>query len=105
MSFGDEKKKKLYAETASLIADMGFRDKLSIEEMNFLLNLLDEVVVKQEQPRLIQTLENWVNTNENSEIDEIIKATFIAADFTDAESMEQCLQLVTELLENRGEPD
>jgi len=105
MSFGDEKKKKLYAETASLIADMGFRDKLSIEEMNFLLNLLDMVVVKQEQPRLIQTLINWVNTNEGSEIDEIIKATFVTADFNNPESLEQCLQLVTELLESRGEPD
>lgn len=101
----DEKKKKLYAETASMIADMGFRDKISIEEMNFLLNILDEVVVKKEQPRLIQTLKNWVITNEDSEIDEIIKATLLAADFNNQESLEQCLQLVAELLENRGEPD
>ena len=99
----DEKKKKLYAESASMIADMGVRDKFSIDEMNFLLNLLDVVVVKKDQPQLIQTLRNWVNTNEGSEIDEIIKATFLAADFTDKESMEQCLQMVTELLESRGE--
>lgn len=103
MSFEDEKKKKLYTESFSLIADMGFRNKLSIEEMNFLLNLLDVVAVKQEQPRLIQTLKNWVNTNEGSEIDEIIKATLLAADFNNQESLEQCLQLVTELLESRGE--
>ena len=98
----DEKNKRVYAESVSLIADMGFKDKLSIEEMNFLLNLLDVVIVKKEQPRLIQTLKNWMNTNEGSEIDEIIKATFLAADFNDQESLEQCLQLVTELLENRG---
>ena len=96
-------KKKLYAESASMIADMGLRDKLSKEEMDFLLSLLDVVLVKQEQPQLIQTLRNWMKTNESSEIDEIIKATFLAVDFTDKESMEQCLQLVTELLENRGE--
>ena len=97
----DEKKKKLYAESASMIADMGVRGKLSVEEMSFLLSLLDVVVVKKDQPRLIQTLRNWVETNEGSEIDEIIKATLMAADFTDEESMEQCLQLVTELLESR----
>ncbi|HHV16245.1 MAG TPA: hypothetical protein GXX58_06690 [Gelria sp.] len=97
----DERRKKVYAESVSLIADMGFRDKLSIEEMNFLLNLLDLVVIKQEQPGLIQTLKNWVSTNEGSEIDEIIKATLLATDFNDEESIEQCLQLVTELLENR----
>ncbi len=99
----DEKNKRVYAESVSLIADMGFKDKLSIEEMNFLLNLLDVVIVKKEQPRLIQTLKNWMNTNEGSEIDEIIKATFLAADFNDQESLEQCLQLVTELLESRGD--
>lgn len=97
----EEKNKKLYAESASMIADMGVRDKLSVEEMKFLLSLLDVVVVKKDQPRLIQTLRNWVETNKGSEIDEIIKATFLAADFTDEESMEQCLQLVTELLESR----
>jgi hypothetical protein len=97
----EEKNKKLYAESASMIADMGVRDKLSVEEMKFLLSLLDVVVVKKDQPRLIQTLRNWVETNKDSEIDEIIKATFLAADFTDEESMEQCLQLVTELLESR----
>ncbi len=97
----EEKKKKLYAESASMIADMGVRGKLSVEEMSFLLSLLDVVVVKKDQPRLIQTLRNWVETNEGSEIDEIIKATLMAADFTDEESMEQCLQLVTELLESR----
>lgn len=98
----DEKKKKLYAESASMIADMGVRGKLSVEEMNFLLSLLDIVVVKKDQPQLIQILQNWVNINEGSEIDEIIKATLLAADFNDRESMEQCLQLVTELLESRG---
>lgn len=98
----DEKKKKLYAESASMIADMGVRGKLSVEEMNFLLSLLDIVVVKKDQPQLIQILQNWVNINESSEIDEIIKATLLAADFNDRESMEQCLQLVTELLESRG---
>lgn len=98
----DEKRKKIYAESASMIADMGVRGKLSVEEMNFLLNLLDVVVVKKDQPQLIQTLRNWVETNESSEIDEIIKATLLAVDFTDKESMEQCLQLVKELLENRG---
>lgn len=98
----DEKKKKLYAESASMIADMGVRGKLSVEEMNFLLSLLDIVVVKKDQPQLIQILQNWVNINEGSEIDEIIKATLVAADFNDRESMEQCLQLVTELLESRG---
>ena len=98
----EEKKKKLYAESASMIADMGVRGKLSVEEMNFLLSLLDIVVVKKDQPQLIQILQNWVNINEGSEIDEIIKATLMAADFTDEESMEQCLQLVTELLESRG---
>ena len=98
----DEKKKKLYAESASMIADMGVRGKLSVEEMNFLLSLLDIVVVKKDQPQLIQILQNWVNINEGSEIDEIIKGTLVAADFNDRESMEQCLQLVTELLESRG---
>ncbi len=99
----DEKKKKLYAESASMIADMGVRDKLTIEEMKFLLSLLDVVVVKKDQAQLIQTLRNWVNTKEGNEIDEIIKATFLATDFNDEESMQQCLQLVAELLENRGE--
>ena len=98
----EEKKKKLYAESASMIADMGVRGKLNVEEMHFLLSLLDIVVVKKDQPQLIQILQNWVNINEGSEIDEIIKATLLAADFNDRESMEQCLQLVTELLESRG---
>ena len=98
----DDNKKRVYDESVSLIADMGFRDKLSNEEMNFLLNLLDVVVIKQDRPGLIQALKNWVNTNEGSEIDEIIKATLLATDFNDQEAVEQCTQLVTELLENRG---
>ena len=52
----DEKKKKLYAESASMIADMGVRGKLNVEEMHFLLSLLDIVVVK-DQPQLIQILQ------------------------------------------------
>jgi hypothetical protein len=95
-----QKKKRVYDETVSLIADLGFRNKISIEEMNFLLNLLDIIFFKPESD-FKNILKQWADSNSGSEIDEIIKATLLATDISDSSSLQQSAQLIKELLEAR----
>jgi len=98
----DKKKKKLYDETVSLIADLGFRNRISFDEMNFLLTLLDLIFINKAEKDLITTLKKWVQTNNNSEIDEIIKATLLATDLRVPEAQAKCMEAVLELLEARS---
>lgn len=97
----EEQSKKVYDESVSLIADLGFRQRISFEEMNFLLSLLDTVFVHKNNPGLTTALRQWIRDYSGSEIDAIIKATLIAADLNDQESVQQCVQAVTELMEHR----
>jgi hypothetical protein len=97
----EERKKKAYDETVGLIADLGFRQRISFEEMSFLLNLLDMVFIQKIDREFISTLRKWMRSYCGSETDDIIKATLLAADFNDSESIMQCMQTVTELMDNR----
>jgi hypothetical protein len=97
----EEQSKKVYDESVSLIADLGFRQRISFEEMNFLLSLLDMVFVHKNNPEFTAALRQWIRTYSGSEIDDIIKATLLAADFNDQKSLQQCVRAVVELMEHR----
>ncbi|MGI5912259.1 MAG: hypothetical protein ACOX6E_06755 [Syntrophomonadaceae bacterium] len=100
MPFRD-KRNKVYDESVSLIADLGFRNRINSMEMGFLLTLLDLVFVNKAKPELITALRKWYKTNNGSEIDEIIKATLIATKLNDQESLDLCIRTIEELLEAR----
>lgn len=97
----EEQRKKVYDESVSLIADLGFRQRISFEEMNFLLSLLDMVFVHKDTPEFIATLRQWMRNYGGGEIDDIIKATLLATDFNDQESVKQSMQTVAELMEHK----
>lgn len=97
----EEKRKKIYDESVTLIADLGFKQRISFEEMNFLLSLLDLIFVHQDNPEITATLRQWVRTDNGSEIDDIIKATLMATDLNDQAAVQECMRAIAELLEHR----
>jgi len=98
---GGEEKKRLYDETASLVADLGLRGRIAEDEMLFLLNLLDQVMVKQEYPELAGLLRRWLALKPQGEINEIIKATLLTMDFNDLRAVQANLELIQELLDGQ----
>ncbi|MBC7074893.1 MAG: hypothetical protein H5T98_02225 [Syntrophomonadaceae bacterium] len=102
MDLYKEKIKKLYDETASLIVRLSFEGKLSSEEMRFLLNLLDFVILKRGNFEIVSTLKKWISKYDGSETDEIIKATLLAVDFNNSDSIRFNMELIRELLEVKG---
>jgi len=97
----EEQRKKAYDESVSLIADLGFRQRISFEEMSFLLSLLDMVFIQKSNREFISTLREWMRNYSGSEADDIIKATLVAVDFNNSESIQQCMQTVIELMGHR----
>ncbi|WP_054695825.1 hypothetical protein [Syntrophomonas palmitatica] len=95
---GSEDKKRLYDETASLVADLGLRGRITEDEMLFLLSLLDQVMIKENYPQLIQLLHKWTANQAGSEMNEIIKATVLNLEFSNPQTMQDDLELLQELL-------
>jgi len=93
---------KIYDETASLIADLGIRGRITIEEMNFLLNLLEMVLIKKDKKDFINIMKRWKPAQEDNEIDQIIKATLLTIDFNDQSSIEANSEVIIELIDAKN---
>ncbi|MGE5389922.1 MAG: hypothetical protein ACM3PE_02550, partial [Deltaproteobacteria bacterium] len=89
----NEERKRLYDETASMIADTGLRGQISGSEMSFLLSLLDQIMIKRQYPEMASLLRIWINSGADAEIDPIIKETLINMDFKDCKSIEANLDI------------
>lgn len=98
MATREQKKKKIYDETASRIADLAFRNELTKAEMDFLLNLLDLVVIKQGNKEILHLIRQWLQSESDPEIDPIIKATLLAVDFNDPDILREKGTVIQELI-------
>ncbi|MGR6835787.1 hypothetical protein [Syntrophomonas erecta] len=98
----DRRTKKVYDETATLITRLGITHQLEPREMEFLLNLLDEVIVKRDNPTLVRLLKKWTMQKDiPPETDEIIRATVLATDWNDPDSVMSSAELIRDLLASR----
>jgi hypothetical protein len=95
---GGEEKKRLYDETASLVVNLVINGKITRDEMIFLNNVLDEIIIKNDYPQLIILLRKWLTDKPNEEMNEIIKATLLNLEFDNPRAMQSGLELLEELL-------
>lgn len=98
MPLNDTNFKKIYNETASVIIKLCFDKKITEAEMYFLLNLLDFVWQSNKSDELVNLLIRWQATENQSEIDEIIKQTLLTIDFNDDESINNIKEMIKELI-------
>ncbi len=98
MSREEQQVNKIYDETASLIVDLSLRKQISHQEMHFLLSLLDQVVVRGRNHELMRALKAWDPDNLDPEINEIIKATLLALDMRDNETLKSTAVMIEELI-------
>jgi len=98
MSGEEQQVNKIYDETASLIVDLSLRNQISHQEMHFLLNLLDQVVVRGRNPELMKALKEWYPDRLDPEINDIIKATLLALDMRDNETLKNTAVIIEELI-------
>ncbi len=101
MGAGDEDILRIYDETASLIADLGIRGRISIDEMKFLLDLLELVLIKKDKRDFINMLKHWNPGQGDEEIDQIIKATLLNVDFKNSLSIEENQDMIGELINEK----
>ena len=99
MSLEDQQIHKIYDETASLIVDLSLRHQISHQEMHFLLNLLDQVVIKGTCADFLQNLKKWDPGKQDEETNEIIKATLLAMSFEDKQSVDSASGLIEDLVQ------
>lgn len=96
---GEEKeKKRIYDETASLITRQALLNKLNNEELHFLLDLLDCVVVTDQQRSFIDVLHRWVNTSLSDDSNLAIKNVILSTDISDEAKVDTSIQFIEELL-------
>lgn len=88
--------KKIRDDAGTTIVNLHLAQKLTEEEMHFLLTMLD-IVIKNEDCALIPVLHTWMPRPNNSEIDNIIKATLLGLDFSDQAAMERTCSSIREL--------
>ena len=98
MALSGAGRKKIYDKTAKLIIDLEFQDKLSLEEMNFLLNFLDLIYFGKIDTETVKFLRIWAENNSDSEIDEIIKATLVGDGLKDPQNLSKNIAIIKELL-------
>ncbi len=101
MAADDEDRKRIYDETASLIADLGIRGRISIEEMKFLLDLLELVLVNGDKRHFIEMLKQWNPGQGDEEIDQIIKATLLNNNLNDFLSVDENQEMIGELINEK----
>ncbi|KUG03173.1 hypothetical protein ASZ90_019438 [hydrocarbon metagenome] len=101
MAAGDEDRKRIYDETASLIADLGIRGRITIEEMKFLLDLLELVLIKKDKRKFIKILKHWNPGQGDEEIDQIIKATLLTNDLNDFLSADENQEMIGDLINEK----
>jgi len=95
--YEEQKIHKIYDETASMIVDLSLRHRISHHEMHFLLNLLDQAVVKGRCPELMEALKKWAPDRLDPESNEIIKATLLALDMQNREALKDSARLIEDL--------
>ncbi|HQE23424.1 MAG TPA: hypothetical protein PLM20_05940 [Syntrophomonadaceae bacterium] len=105
MAHEEEEKKRIYDETASLITRQAVMNKLTSEELHFLLNLLDHVVITNQQRPIIDILHRWIKISVEKEINDTIKNVLLNTDFDDETQVAASIQFIEELLcTNNEEP-
>lgn len=95
----DKNLERIYIQSANLIYDLNFRRQISEEEKVFLLNLLEIIIYKKDKPQLLKTLKRWMQVYDLFELDQIVKATLLAADWTDEEAEAFNIQVIIDLLD------
>jgi hypothetical protein len=101
MANESEDRYRIYDETASLIAGLVIRKRISEEEMAFLLNLLDLVFFQNDQRDFIELLKNWHPGEGDGEIDEIIKATLLKTDLKNSRSIQENSEIIRDLIREK----
>lgn len=91
--------KKVFTETESLIWSLCDKNRLNEAERDFLWRLLEMLKEKQNPGGLFSVLRQWLDNNTGSPDDQIIKATLLAMDMKDQESILFNLELVCELMQ------
>lgn len=91
--------KKVFTETESLIWGLYDKKRLSEEERDFLWQLLVLLKEKQNPGEIFTVLLEWLDKNTGSPEDQIIKATLLAMDMKNQESLMFNLDLLRELLQ------
>lgn len=94
----DEKLKQVYDNTASLISKLYFKDVLCLEERDFLLNILDQIMISRNNFKFIELIKAWQASNYDSESNDLIKATLLNIDFNDKNALTVNTQIIEELL-------
>lgn len=90
--------KKIFTETESLIWNLYDKKRLSEEERNFLWKLLGLLRKSPQAENLLAVLLAWLDQSTSSPNDQIIKATLLAMNMDEQESIEFNLELIQELL-------
>lgn len=96
-----EERYRIYDETASLIAGLGIGKRISLDEMAFLLGLLDLVFTKNDQREFIEILKRWRPGQGDAEIDEIVKATLLNTDLNNSQSIHDNGEIIRELIQEK----
>lgn len=99
---GKQDFKRVYDETASVIMNLYLKRKIDSEEMNFLLNLLELVMVKKDRPEFIALLKQWKERQPEEEIDLIILETLRKTDINQPASLEASQEIIHDLLSVSG---
>ncbi len=94
---------KWYTELARIIGVLQVKGRLKPEEARCLLDIIDLVIIQQdlELLHILEEFTEYESIPETEEIDEIIKATLLAADLKQPESIEQLKAVVQELVRER----
>lgn len=90
--------KKIYDETATLIVDLALKQNLSDEEMYFLLNLLELIIIDKKSLPLTEVLYLWLKRDKDGLLDEEIKKLLLAADLKDEDSLKEMVDNIRTLL-------
>ncbi len=94
--------RKIYDETASVILQNAVNNRLSSEEMAFLLNLLDKVFNSTLPEAFLSVIKDSQNYDLNEEVKDIIKANMLATDLDNDQSIKSSVTAIRDLLSAQG---
>jgi len=94
--------RKIYDETASVILQNAVNNRLSSEEMAFLLNLLDKVFNSTLPEAFLSVIKDSQNYDLNEEVKDIIKANMLATDLNNDQSIKSSVTAIRDLLSAQG---
>lgn len=97
----DNPLKKLRDDTITTIVNLHLLQKITDEEMHFLLDLLDLVITGEGTGNLIPVLRTWLLQYNGSESDSIIKASLLGLNFSDQDSITRTSTIIKELLSDQ----